>query len=187
MKIVHIILIISVCIIFVFLSNKYNEVAIVKSDIDNKKYIVRDLKDKKEAARTLSKINNNIETLIEHFENTNHTDIFNRLKRKYNSNNISEGTLNYKYTSYTVNKGEEIVFCLRDRKTENIHDLNTLMFVALHELAHIASVSEGHTAEFRRNFRHILKEAIKIGVYKYKKYSLSPETYCGTIINTDGI
>ena len=159
----------------------------VRSKYDNKKYLVRDLKDKEEAAITLSKINKNIETLIEHFGNTSHKEIHQRLKNNYNSKNISEGSLNYKYTSYTVNKGEEVVFCLRDRKTERIHKFNTLMFVALHEIAHIASVTEGHTSEFKKNFKIILNEAISQGLYEYKKYSVNPETYCGTIINTNGI
>ena len=41
------------------------------------------------------------------------------------------------------------------------------MFVAFHEMAHVMSLSVGHTDEFWNNFKFILKNAIKIGVYKY--------------------
>ena len=40
------------------------------------------------------------------------------------------------------------------------------MFVALHELSHVASKSIGHTDEFWDNFKFILIESEKIGIYK---------------------
>ena len=48
----------------------------------------------------------------------------------FNPNNISESTKDNKYTSYSVNKGEKIVFCLRSRDEKNkLVDINIMMFV----------------------------------------------------------
>ena len=59
---------------------------------------------------------------------------------------------------------------------------NIMMFVALHELAHIMTKSVGHTDEFWDNFRYLLKKAIKLGVYKDVNFEKNPVDYCGTKI-----
>jgi hypothetical protein len=143
------------------------------------------LPDKQEAAELLKEIDIRIVKLIDYMCANKH-DMGIYLKKKYNSNSLSEGTLDHKYTTYTVNKGEQIVFCLRDRGSEKLHKLNMIMFVALHELSHISSKSEGHTDEFRKNFIELLKIATKIGIYSNERFSSNPQTYCGTIINNDG-
>jgi hypothetical protein len=81
------------------------------------------------------------------------------------------------HTSYTVNKGEHIYMCIRD--DNRIIDENTIFFVALHELAHIMTISTGHTKEFWTNFRLILKYAIASGLYSYEPYHQRPRAYCG--------
>ena len=58
-------------------------------------------------------------------------------------------------------------------------DENTLTFVALHELSHIATKSIGHTTEFWENFKFILKEAVKLGHYEPINYKEKPKEYCG--------
>ena len=58
-------------------------------------------------------------------------------------------------------------------------DLNTLTFVAIHELSHIASKSIGHNEEFWNNFKFLLEEAEIIGVYKPEDYKEDPKNYCG--------
>ena len=68
------------------------------------------------------------------------------MNRKYNPNNFSETGKDSKYTSYSVNKGEKIVLCLRSRDgKDRLIDENTLTFVSIHELAHIMTKSVGHT------------------------------------------
>ena len=89
-----------------------------------------------------------------------------------------------KYTSYSVNKGEKLVFCLRHRDGPNkgiLQDLNTLMFVALHEMSHLASKSYHHTPEFNDNFKFLMREAIHCGVYQKIKL---PKKYCGITITS---
>jgi hypothetical protein len=162
----------------------YQEIDYVS--IGDSNFLVRDLPDKQQAAELLKEIDIRIVKLIEYMCVNRH-DLGIYLKKRYKSNSISEGTLDHKYTTYTVNKGEQIVFCLRDRGSEKLHKLNMMMFVALHELAHIASKSEGHTDEFRENFRELLIIAKKTGIYTNERFSTNPQTYCGTIINNDGL
>ena len=59
-------------------------------------------------------------------------------------------------TSFSVNKGEELSFCLKSKKTDTLHDLNLLMYVAIHEMAHIACPEIGHGTLFKKIFRRIL-------------------------------
>lgn len=156
----------------------------VISNIDGQKYQVRSLPDKQDAADLLANIRKKLDTMVEHFGKVESSDErVQRMIKNYNPNKLSEGTDSAKYTSYSINKGEKIIFCLRSRDGKNeLVDLNTMTFVALHELAHIATVSIGHTAEFWDNFRWILGEAINIGVYKDRDYKKSPQPYCGITI-----
>ena len=158
-----------------------NEVEYVISTVDNKEYLVRSLPDKQEAADLLANIRMRLEKIVLHLNETFTDDTRTKqLITNFRSDKISEGSENSKYTSYSINKGEKIVLCLRSRdKERKLSDLNTLMFVALHELAHIGTESIGHTPEFWDNFRWILKEAIKIDIYKYQDFNNKPEGYCG--------
>lgn len=158
-----------------------NEVEYVTSTIDNKEYLVRSLPDKQEAADLLANIRKRLEKTVLHLqENFQEDERTNRLLKNFRSDRLSEGSENSKYTSYSINKGEKIVLCLRSRdKAKKLVDLNTMTFVALHELAHLATLSIGHTKEFWDNFKWILKEAIKIKIYTYQDFNSKPEGYCG--------
>ena len=92
-----------------------------------------------------------------------------RLKQKFDPRVMSESPSDAKYTSYSVNKGEELVFCVRSKKTGKIHDLNLLMYVALHEIAHIACPEQGHTPLFKKIFAFLTEQALKLKLYKYFK------------------
>ena len=105
-----------------------------------------------------------------------------RLKSRYNPYKISESPPDSQFTSYSINKGEKIVFCLRSKEDQRLHDINTMTFVALHELAHLMTNSIGHTAEFWDNFRFILKTAIQKGHYHFQDFKSKPIRYCGTNI-----
>jgi predicted metal-dependent hydrolase len=88
------------------------------------------------------------------------------------------------YTAYSENKGKKLAFCLNKEKHNNNHliDENTLMFVALHELSHIATESIGHNKEFWDNFKFLLKEAQDAGLYNMVDYSKENTEYCGMTI-----
>ena len=158
-----------------------NEVEYVKSTVDGQEYLVRSLPDKQEAANLLAQIRQKLEKMVLHLKETIPEDArTKRLLKNFHSDKISEGSETAKYTSYSINKGEKIVFCLRAKnETKKLVDLNTMTFVALHELAHIATESIGHTKEFWDNFKWILKESVKIQIYMFQDFNSKPVGYCG--------
>jgi len=103
-----------------------------------------------------------------------------RLDKGFNRLKIEEAPDEDDSTSYTVNKGDLMALCLRE-KNENrpFHNYNTLQFVIIHEMAHIMSISEGHNDEFVTNFQFLLREANKFGYYQPIDYRTNPITYCG--------
>jgi len=89
------------------------------------------------------------------------------------------------YTAYSENKGEKLAFCLnRTKKGEsNMIDEHTLMFVAIHELSHIATKSIGHKTEFWDNFKFLLENAKEAGIHNPTDYKETPTEYCGMKIH----
>jgi hypothetical protein len=65
--------------------------------------------------------------------------------------------------SYTINK-KKIYMCLRDENGDYYHD-NMLLFVVLHELAHVLCDEIGHTNKFQQIFQVLLDDAVKLGIY----------------------
>ena len=59
------------------------------------------------------------------------------LKSNYRPDALSESSQRNKYTSYSINKGKKIVYCIRSKTVENkLVDINTMMF-AIHEMGHL--------------------------------------------------
>lgn len=176
----------------VYYEKFHTEMVNIKSKIDNESYIVRNLPDKQEAADTLAKMRTSMIDLVDHVHNEDVKSKQDRfckksidiLKSRFKPEMVSESPADAKYTSYSVNKGEKIFFCLRlkDDDSNKIIDVNTLKFVAIHELAHVMTYSIGHTGEFWSNFRFLLRQAVKSNIYKYQKFSENPIKYCGMMI-----
>ncbi len=181
-----IIFLIVLLILFLYYQSEYNELEYITSDIDNEKYLVRKLPDSKEAANTISKIKKRIHTLIEHLNKKKNNKKLSKKKKKcikllaerYNPEQLFESAPSIHYTSYSVNKGEKIYLCLRSKKDNQIHKMNVIMYVVLHELAHVGSVSIGHNKEFYDNFNYLLEEAENIGIFKKSNSNKNIE-YCG--------
>ena len=179
--------IILITIIYIHFENKVKEVEYIKSTIDGKDYLVQNHKDKQEAADLLATIRKNLIMITQELNKTNKDqEDVNRMINNFNPDNITETDKDSKYTSYSINKGEKMVFCLRSRdEKNNLVKLNTMMFVAIHELAHTMTKSIGHTQEFWDNFRTLLKNARKLGVYERVNYNERPVPYCGIKITDD--
>jgi len=173
--------------LFIHMENKNKDLTYVVSKVDNRKYLVRNLPDKQEAADMIATVRGNLVKLAQELKKKNEGNIdIERMINNFNPNNIVESEKNSKYTSYSINKGEKTVYCLRSRDDKNeLVKLNTIMFVALHELAHTMSKSIGHTKEFWDNFRILLRNAIKLGIYKRVNYNEKPVKYCGVEITDD--
>jgi len=106
-----------------------------------------------------------------------------RLVKNFNPNAFSETTPDAQYTSYSVNKGEKIVFCLRNKsQDEELVKENIITFVAIHELGHLMTKSIGHEPEFWNTFKLLLKIAIEHGIYKNIDFNSTPKEYCGVNI-----
>ena len=74
----------------------------------------------------------------------------------------------------------KLAFCTTTTKEgSKLIDENTLSFVAIHELGHVMTESVGHTKEFWQNFKFLLKNAVKIGIYEPIDYKKKPKNYCG--------
>lgn len=168
-------------IIFVFILYQYHyysKIEKVVSTIDNRNYEVQIKDDAQEAANLIAQIREKLIIISDHLiKSYPDEDRTKRLKKNFRPDNIKEGIDNPEFTSYSVNKGEQIVLCLRSHN--KLMDLNTMIFVVLHELAHICTLSIGHTTEFWNNFKWILEEAINIGVYKKQDFKLNNVDYCG--------
>ena len=107
-----------------------------------------------------------------------------RLVEGFNPKRISETLPTSELTAYSENKGEKIAFCLNTSKEGNkLIDINTLTFVALHELSHIMTESIGHKQEFWQNFKFLLQNAKEAGIYIPIDYKKKPKQYCGMSIN----
>lgn len=154
------------------------------SSIDGKKYFVKKGPQAQEAADTLAIINQRCTKLVAELPLNGEYFINNRLlKKRYNPDSITENILD-KEAAFTINKGEQISFCLKTTDNKGrIYDINTLMYVAIHELAHIGCESVGHTPEFIKYFGFLIKESLNKGLYKYVDYSKQPVNYCGVIID----
>jgi len=182
-----------ITIIFVFIYMNKGEVSYVESFKDKNLYLVRNITNKKEAADTLATIKSNLNELVSYLTNQlkqNNKEIkkyelyINRMADKITKSEYSESSPNSKYTSYSINKGEALVFCVRSKKTNKIHNMNLLMYVALHELAHIGCPEVGHTKLFGNINKFLLKQAMNINIYNYSNYEANPVEYCGMDLNT---
>jgi hypothetical protein len=105
-----------------------------------------------------------------------------RLLEMYNPDNLIEnvpaGIVN---TSYVEDKGKIFALCLRERMSGQnlIENAQTLFFVTLHELSHIANESFGHDRDFWFDFKVLLHEAHAAKIYQPIDYAVHPVYYCG--------
>lgn len=192
-----ILILILLCIIITFYF-KYGAIdsIYVKSKIDEKYYSVRDVNDKYVVADILATIKLNVLKLIEYMksivndENSKYKEYkqyVTRLDNRMNHVVISENISDTYYTSYSVKKGKELVFCVRSRRNKkDIHDMNLMMYVVLHEISHIACPEYGHTNLFKKIFAFITQCAINIGIYQRIDFKNDNREYCGLTI-TDSI
>lgn len=178
------IMIVMIIIVVMYVQNHYNEVEFVVSRVDQRRYLVRKLPDKQQAADYLAAINIDLQKLVDHMlaKFPDNPDA-QQLHANYNADAISEGSAESGYTSYSINKGDKIVLCIR-QKDNSFVGKNIILYVAIHELAHLMTSEVGHTETFWKNFRFLLAEAIDIGVYVKVEFDKRPEDYCGIKITS---
>jgi hypothetical protein len=161
-------------------SDAYNLKCII-SNVDGETYCVRDRSKLELAANLLAEVSQKCKELVLYVgKKYPEDDDVMRLVKNFNPTKISETLPTSEYTAYSENKGEKLAFCLNTTKNEDkLIDINTLMFVALHELAHVMTKSEGHKQIFWQHFKFLLTEAKEINIYTPVDYKKNPEPYCG--------
>jgi len=172
--------VIFVCLKIYNESDAFNLKCII-SDVDGERYCVRERNKMELAANLLANVTQRCKDLVIYCgkKYPNDEDV-QRLVQKFNPKKISETLPTSEYTAYSENKGEKIAFCLNKKKDgKELIDLNTLSFVAIHELSHIMTTSEGHKQEFWKNFKFLLENAKAAGIYDPVDYKKNPEPYCG--------
>lgn len=153
-----------------------------------KKFLVAKQSDAKQASDIFCALNTRAKKLIH------------CLKEKYGKDNLYVARLDKYYTendlreskeTFTLNKGDKIHICIRHPQTGNFFDINTLMFVLIHELTHIADPNyypnDEHPETFWNLNIQLLKDAEECGVYMNVDYSKHPVEYCNLIINSNPI
>lgn len=182
----YFILFVIILIVVIAYQNYTSEFLTVRSKEDNREYLVQAADDQQEAADMLARIRIALVRLQKHIvANFPNDPRAKQLNELFDPDNMVEAALDSESTSYTINKGEKVVICLRARDGSNrIEDFNTLMFVAIHEFSHILTESVGHTGEFWDNFAWVLREAIRCGVWKYEDFQSNPKMYCGVKITS---
>lgn len=153
----------------------------IVSSVDGNKYCVREREKLQDAADLLARITDKCKKLVEYCnEKYGDQDNIKRLVAGFKPQKITETLPTSKYTAYSEDKGEKLAFCLNKDKQNNdvLIDESTLMFVAIHELSHIATKSIGHKSEFWENFKLLLTYAKEAGIYEPIDYKKSPKEYC---------
>lgn len=167
-----------------FKQGKY-PMAYVESTVDKERYYVRNLPDKQIAADRLARVRSRLCRLKEYIQTKHENLVFvQQIMENFSctADQFSESTPEAVHTSYTVDK-QKMFMCLRQRnEKEELVNENVLVFVAIHEMAHMGTASIGHTAEFWNNFAWLLKQAEAANLYQYTDFAAHPVEYCGVHI-----
>ena len=163
-------------------SDAYNLKCIISS-VDGERYCVRERAKLELAADLLAKVTNKCKELViyvgEKYKDKGDERV-RLLVENFDPKRVSETLPTSEFTAYSENKGEKIAFCLnRKKEGGQLIDLNTLTFVAIHELAHVMTKEEGHKLVFWQNFKFLLENAKEANIYQPVNYKQSPKEYCG--------
>jgi len=160
---------------------------------DGHQYDMQNLPNKEQAVALMASIRRNLVKLHEYYKGDAGLAAdppVRRFLERFRTDVFIENDMHSSDTSYSENKGQKIVVCLRDKTKAPQYPLideNTVMFVMLHEMAHLMTETIGHTQEFWTNFKRILGDAVQIGIYTPVNYASRPTPYCGMTITDSPI
>jgi len=179
------------CIVFVlaifYLNSDTFNLKCIVSFKDGKKYCVRDSDRVQDSVELMATVVHRMKKMIQYMKDKYPNDPrVIMLARNFNPKRVVETLPTSEYTAYSEGKGSKLAFCLRKHKHEmELIDINTLTFVALHELSHLMTSSIGHKKEFWDNFKFMLDNAQDAGVYTPVDYAKNPKEYCGLTIDSN--
>lgn len=160
---------------------------------DGRDYEMQNLPNKESAVKLMASIREKLVRLHTHYKEDiglSQDPPVARFIQRFTPDVFVENDMQSKDTSYSENKGQKIVVCLRDKTQPPQYPLideNTIMFVMLHEMAHLMTETIGHTQEFWTNFKRILGDAVQLGLYHPVNYAQQPTPYCGMQITDSPI
>jgi len=172
------------CLRIYYESDAYNLKCIIASK-DGNRYCVREREKLELAANLLASVTEKCKNMVQYMKEKHPDDErTKRLVDGFNPKRVNETLPTSELTAYSENKGEKLAFCLNTKKDgDKLIDINTLTFVALHELSHIMTESIGHKQEFWQNFKYLLQNAKDAGIYEPIDYKKNPTEYCSMNIN----
>ena len=172
------------CLRIYYESDAFNLKCIIATK-DGNRYCVRERQKLELAANLLAEVTGKCKDLVKFMgEKHKEDERVKKLVEGFNPKSISETLPTSELTAYSENKGEKVAFCLNTEKEgDTLIDINTLTFVALHELSHIMTTSIGHKQEFWQNFKFVLENAKEANIYQPVDYKKKPKQYCGMTIN----
>ena len=167
----------------------YEALEMRKSSYNGKMYGIQEMLPKShKTADMIGKVEEYIDRIL-HYLNRKYSrgqdKRVDRLISRLHNIKLEESPFEPGTSSYTLNKGELISVCVRNKDNKDFHNFELLKFVIIHELAHVASVSTGHNQEFIINFKWLLEEAHEAGLYHPVDYSKNPITYCGVDVTNN--
>lgn len=157
------------------------------SSVDGEKYCVRERSKLNDAADLLAKVTGRCREFVKYMKEKYPDDPrVKRLVEGFSETKISETLPTSELTAYSENKGQRIAFCLNKKRSETskMIDLDTLTFVALHELSHLTTTAYGHDNDFWKNFKFLLENAKDAKIYNPVDYEKNPTEYCGMNITS---
>ena len=167
-------LMICILVVFFYMNFLRQKLFLEKVRASNgNEYLVRNLPDKVEAANKLGSISDSLKNLVNNLNENDDSkgEYIKVLKESFYPEHITENIPGSIYVAYSVNKGEELSLCIREKDTESFIDDNTIIFVAIHELSHIMTPETGHTPLFWDNMKYLLEQASSQGIYMPVDYS----------------
>lgn len=186
-------------------SKQIEGLKLVRAGSSDKSYKVHeDLNNPEDASSLMDRLNTTAHTLIDHvaakyldgdglkyikphLRNHVKTSLAS-LKRNYKTPSLEENIPERSGgdTSYVIDKGSVFAMCLRDPKNNNALETryNSLVFVLIHEMSHLATKSFGHDTSFWENFKFLLQEAsmMEPALYNPVNYKVAGSPYCGIVI-----
>ena len=163
----------------------------IEEDDTGMKLMVYNDKNKKKSASLLSeiiirmfKLRNNLIKDKEKYPEFKEYIIL--LEKNFNESRtqIYENDPSSELTSFSVNKGEEVALCLKSKKDGHLHEINLLMYVAIHEMGHMGCPEIGHGELFQKVFKFLTLRAMEMKLYDKEDYNQNPVEYCGMILSS---
>jgi len=176
---------------YIMYAIRKSKLTVVEQEDTGMKLMVYNDKNKKNSAGLLSEIiirmfklrNNLIKDKEKHPDFKKYIEL---LEENFNESRtqIYENDPSSELTSFSVNKGEEVAFCLKSKKDGHLHEINLMMYVAIHEMAHMGCPEIGHGELFKKIFRFLTLQAIEMNLYSKEDYNQNPVEYCGMILSS---